>query len=726
MKIAPVVVALSLAAATLAQAEEGMWTPGQIPDLAPELRAAGLELDPARLADLTGDPMGAVLWLGGCTASFVSPDGLIVTNHHCSYRSLQYNSTPERDLLEHGFLAASRNEELPTAPGSYAYVTTGVRDVTAEVTGGLRTGIPDAERARVVRRRTRELVDACEKPGGRRCRVASFYEGSQFLEVTQMEIRDVRLVYAPAVGIGNFGGEIDNWMWPRHTGDFSFQRAYVGPDGRPADPSPDNVPYHPAHWLKVSTRDVRPGDFVLVLGYPGRTFRYETSDQVAAAHEFRMPEFVRWAHDLNALLEQENRRGRDVELANYARIRRNANTMKNYEGVLASMADGRVEAQRRAREKAGAEKLAADPRLAAKLDDPVAEIRTAYAAVRRTEKRDFALTMLGRSSPMLGEAVELWQMAEESAKPDLDREDGFRARDRKRFEQARESTQRSIEPASDRATLRYFVQRALELPADQRIGPLDRAVAAAKGSDEAARIESFLDGLYAGTRMANLDDRRSLEHATPSELAATGDSMIGFARELAPLLAERRATTEAFEGAMLRVGPRYMDLLRAVSGGKLYPDANSTLRMTYGHVEGYSPRDAVRYEARTTLAGVLAKSTGEEPFDTPRALIDAAKSVPEAYVDPDLGSVPVDFLSTVDTTGGNSGSPTLDARGELVGLLFDGTIESVVADYLFEPEMVRSIHAGAVYMRWVMDSVDGAHALLREMGLPVETPDRKP
>jgi hypothetical protein len=725
LKIATVVVSLSLATAALAHAEEGMWTPSQIPDLAPELRAAGLEMDPARLADLTGDPMGAVVWLGGCTGSFVSPDGLIVTNHHCSYRSLQYNSTPERDLLKNGFLAASRSEEVPTAPGSYVYVTTGIRDVTSEVTGSLDAATPDAERARIVKRRTRELVDACEKPGGVRCRVASFYEGSQFLEVTQMEIRDVRLVYAPPVGIGNFGGEIDNWMWPRHTGDFSFQRAYVGPDGRPADPGPHNVPYHPAHWLKVSTRDVHPGDFVLVLGYPGRTFRYETSDQVAAAHEFRMPEFVRWAHDLNAILEQENHRGRDIELANYSRIRRNANTMKNYEGVLASMADGRVEAQRRAREKAGAEKLAADPKLAAEVGDPVGEIRTAYAAVRRTERRDFVLAMLDRSSPMLGEAVDLWRMAEESAKPDLDREEGFRDRDRKRFEQARESTQRSIEPASDRATLRYFVQRALELPAEQRIGPLDRAVGAAKGSDQEARIESFLDGLYAGTRMADLGYRRTLEHATTSELAATGDTMIGLARELAPLLAERRATIETFDGAMLRVGPRYMDLLRAVAGGRLYPDANSTLRMTWGHVRGYSPRDAVRYEPQTTLAGVLAKSTGEEPFDTPPALIEAAKSVPEAYVEPELGSVPVDFLSTVDTTGGNSGSPTLNGHGELVGLLFDGTIESVVADYLFEPKMVRSIHAGTVYMRWVMDAVDGAHALLREMGLPVETPDRR-
>ncbi len=245
--------------AGLLPADEGMWMPRQIPDLAPELKAAGMSLDPAKLADLTGDPMGAVVSLGGCTASFVSPQGLIVTNHHCVYGSLQFNSTTERNLIENGFLAAELSDELPAAPGTYVYVTTGIRDVTKEVVGNPLAKLADADYARQVERRSRMLVDACEKPGGRRCNVARFYEGSLFLEVTQMEIRDVRLAYASGEGIGNFGGEIDNWMWPRHTGDFGFLRAYVGPDGKPADFAKENVPYRPQHFMKMATEGVQGG-----------------------------------------------------------------------------------------------------------------------------------------------------------------------------------------------------------------------------------------------------------------------------------------------------------------------------------------------------------------------------------------------------------------------------------------------------------------------------------
>src|SRR5436305_848006 len=235
---------------------EGMWMPQQIPQLADELRKMGLKMDPNRFADLTGDPMGAVISLGGCSASFVSPDGLVVTNHHCGFGALQFNSTPQRDLITNGFLAKTRDEELPAGPGSRMFVTTNIEDVTSRVTGNLTAKMSDADREKAIDRQVKQLVSECEKPGGVRCRVASFFEGAQYLRTTQMEIRDVRLVYAPALGIGDFGGETDNWMWPRHTGDWSYLRAYVGKDGKPADFSKDNVPYHPAHTLKVSTESV--------------------------------------------------------------------------------------------------------------------------------------------------------------------------------------------------------------------------------------------------------------------------------------------------------------------------------------------------------------------------------------------------------------------------------------------------------------------------------------
>ncbi len=711
--------ALSLAVVAGAQADEGMWMPRQIPELAGELKAAGMELDPARLTDLTGDPMGAVVSLGGCTASFVSPEGLIVTNHHCVYGSMQFNSTPERDLITHGFLAGSRAEELPAAPGSYVYVTTGIRDVTREVLGDPQAGLSDAEYARQVERRSRELGDACEQAGGVRCNVAKFYEGSLFLEITQMEIRDVRLVYASGEGIGNFGGEIDNWMWPRHTGDFGFLRAYVGPDGKAADPAAANVPYRPKHWLKVATQGVKEGDLVWIPGYPGRTFRYRTAAEVAASREFTMPQAVALSEAMIALLERENQRGKAVEIANYARIRGLANSMKKYEGVLLGMAGGEVETQRERREAPVRAAAAADPTHG----DPVARIAGLVATERLTRERDLVLDWLERASPMYSQAFKLWRLAEERPRPDLDREEGYRDRDLSRFGQSLARTQRSIEPVSDRAGLRLLLARAAALPADQRIAPIDARLAATGKPTDAERIEALLDEVYAGTRIADLTERKRMAVESMAQLAARHDSMLDFASQVAPVQAERRARADALDGAMLRVRPRYLAEIQEHVGGRHYPDANSTLRFTYGKVTGYTPRDAVVYQPRTTLAGVVAKATGVEPFVAPAALLDAAKRVPAAYLDAQLGSVPVDFLSTCDITGGNSGSPTLNGRGEVVGLAFDGNWEGVVSDFRFDPEIVRTIHVDAVYMRWVMDEVDHAHELLREMSLPVYTAD---
>ena len=229
MKIARALVvlpAVTLFAACLA-AEEGMWMPQQIPSMAGRLKALGFQGDPKAFADLTGQPMGAVVSLGGCTASFVSPEGLIVTNHHCVTGGLQYNSTPTRNLLKDGYLAKSRDEELPNGPGSRVSVTTSVTDVTGAITGNIDPKATDRQRYDVIERRVKQRVAACEK-SGQRCTVASFFDGLKYFEITQMEIRDVRLVYAPAEGIGVFGGETDNWRWPRHTGDWSFLRAYVG------------------------------------------------------------------------------------------------------------------------------------------------------------------------------------------------------------------------------------------------------------------------------------------------------------------------------------------------------------------------------------------------------------------------------------------------------------------------------------------------------------------
>src|SRR5438552_5142118 len=395
--------ALAAILAATAYADEGMWMPQQVPQLAAQLQKMGLKIDPQRFADLTGDPMGAVISLGGCSASFVSPEGLVVTNHHCGFGALQFNSTPQRDLITNGFLAKTRDEELPPGPGSRIFVTTNIEDVTARVTGGLTPKMTDLDREKALDRAVKQLVEECEKPGGVRCRVASFFEGSQYLRTTQMEIRDVRLVYAPALGVGDFGGETDNWMWPRHTGDWSYLRAYVGPDGKPADYSKSNVPYHPAHVLKVAAEGIKPGDFVLVAGYPGPTFRYRTAAEVGNMQRYAYPTTIRYATDLNNILRDMSKNNKAVAIANASRIKGNDNVLKNYTGTLTGFNTFAIVQTRKDREAQLEKYVASHPEMskyAAVLRDMNALDRQSTA----TQQRDTVFSWVLRSSPMLSQA----------------------------------------------------------------------------------------------------------------------------------------------------------------------------------------------------------------------------------------------------------------------------------------------------------------------------------
>lgn len=696
-----------------AAADEGMWMPQQIPQLAPELQKMGIKFDPNKLADLTGDPLGAVVSLGGCSASFVSPDGLIVTNHHCGFGALQYNSTPQRDLITNGFLAKTKEEELPAGPTQRVFVTTKIEDVTARVVGNLGANLSDAEREKAIERNSKLLVDECEKPGGVRCRVASFFEGATWLRTTQMEIKDIRLVYAPPLGIGDFGGETDNWMWPRHTGDWSFLRAYVGKDGKSADYSKDNVPYHPQHILKVAATGVKPNDLVIVTGYPGRTFRYRTAAEVTNMEQYTYPTTIRYATDLNNILREQGKKSKAVEIANATRIKGNDNTLKNYQGTLAGFKKFGIIAQRQKREADLAAYIASHPdakQYAGVLD----KMNALDQQLASTRQRDTVLAWLERGSPMFAQAMTTYRLSLEKAKKnDLDRHAGFQQRDWQRIAEASARTQRMIEPGSDRAGFRYFVNEAEKLPADQRIAPLDAAIQKAGG------IDQFLDQLYANTKIADLNERKAMQNETTAQLTARHDAMIDLAAAITPLDLQNEARDEQIAGAMSRVRPLYFEALRASSGKLLYPDANGTLRITFGTVKGYAPRDGVFYTPQTSVEGIVQKNTYSGEFDAPKneiAAIEAKKF--DGYGEPQLGGyVPVDFLSTVDTTGGNSGSPTLNANGELCGLLFDGTYESLGNDFIVDPDITRSIQVDTQYMLWVMDAVDGAQNLIKEMGL---------
>jgi len=705
-------------------AEQGMWMPQQIPQLAAQLRALGFKGDPNAFADLTGQPMGAIVSLGGCTASFVSPDGLIVTNHHCVTGGLQYNSTPQRNLLADGFLARTREEEVSSGPGQHVYVTTSVIEVTREITGNIDPKATDRQRNDLIDRRIKERVAACEKDG-LRCNVASFFEGLKYFEIAQLDIRDVRLVYAPAEGIGVFGGETDNWRWPRHTGDWSYLRAYVSKDGKSVPYSKDNVPYKPKHWLQVSAEGARPGELVFVVGYPGRTQRYQTYAEVKETAEWSFPRSIRLAQEQLGIIDKLIAGSKELELKVSSRIQSLNNNMTNQKGMLEGLVKGGALAQKQTMEQDLAAWIAANPARKQKYGDVLPALQAMQAQGEKVRERNAVMGNLSSASSYLGAAQTLYRLSIQRPKKDLDREAGYQERDWSRIREAQDRLQRTIDPTVDRAFLRWAMGLAAALPADQRIVPLDsflglRAGMARSEADKA--IEDHLERLCAGTKLNDRDFRLSLMEKNTAELMATKESFMLLAATLEPLAESIREAGKDRAGAAARLRPRYMEALLEKAGGLVAPDANSTLRVTYGQIKGVDARDGLLYKPQTGLRGIIEKQTGEGDFNAPKRQIDAiqnqlAGKIKSAFFDPALKDIPVNFLSTVDTTGGNSGSPTLNGKGELVGLLFDGTYESVASNFLFDAVKTRSIHVDSRYMLWNMNEVDAAQNLLKEMGI---------
>jgi hypothetical protein len=716
--------ALALAPAASTIADEGMWMLQQIPDLAVSLRERGFAGDPAAFADLTGQPMGAIVSLGGCTASFVSPDGLIVTNHHCAVGALQYNSTPQKNLLVDGFLAKTREEEVSNGPGARVLVTVSVQEVTDAITGKIDPRLDDRRRYDLVDRRTKERIAACET-GGLRCSVTSFFGGLKYFEIAQLEILDVRTVYAPPAGIGNFGGEADNWRWPRHTGDWSFFRAYVGKDGKPAAFSKHNVAYKPAHWLPVQPKGVQEGDLVFVVGYPGRTQRHQTYAEVRETTEWAFPHVIRTYQEQIDLLEALGRTDPELAIKAASRLRGLNNALTNRKGMLEGLVKGGILARKEGSEKDLVDWIAADPARQKELGDVMPALAVLQAESEKTRERDAVFQSLFTSSPMLNAAHSAHLLSVEKAKKnDMDREAEYQQRNWGRLRDASERAQRSLDPRLDQALLRWSMAYAAALPADQRITGLDRLVGLTPGMakiDSDKAIDDHLARLVAGTKMADKDFRLGLLEKTTAGIAATKDPVVDLALALDPLYQQNREAQKRRAGAMTRVRPRYMQALLARSGGLVAPDANSTLRVTFGTVKGKPGPDGTAWTAFTTLRGIEQKHTGEGEFDAPDRQMEAiaalrgGKSTPYAVAS--LGDVPVNFLSTVDTTGGNSGSPTLNGKGELVGLLFDGTYDTIASDFLYDTVNTRSIHADVRYLLWVMSEVDGASHLVEEMGV---------
>lgn len=717
---APILLTTSTAVAI-----EGQWKPGQIAEIHPDAAKLGLELGAEQLWNEAGDErtgglLRAVVNFGGCSAAFISADGLIATNHHCAYGSLQANSTVEHDYLEDGFLAATRADEL-SAPGKTIKLLHGVSDVTQQVRARVSEAPDDLARANAYDAIATELVDACEAAAeSRHCRVAGFFGQSRFELHEYIELRDVRLVYAPPSAIGEYGGETDNWMWPRHTGDFSLLRAYVGPDGSPAAHAPDNVPYKPAQWLRPSTDDVDPGDFVAVLGYPGVTDRYMWAAELERHEQQLLPMRVRSYGEWIDILEAAKQRDAAAGIKVAALAKSLANRHKNAAGKIAGLERLNFTATRTAEDARLLGQEAAKPTLEA--------LASITAARREREAKAFLLDHLSAAPRSLVIARDLVTWSQQRQKPDTERQSGYRDRDKDRVWNRLTQAAKDYDAQVDVELLASFLAYADMLAPDQRIAGFDAILGAAKGAGgmpdkrdgASGPPQPYLDAAKSALEGTALADATALAKMfeQPKQVERSKDPMIVLARALVDDLQELSRVKNSERGRLLELEPHYFELVSTFRGSNHYADANGTLRASFATIQGYKKWDDEAQVPQTVLAEAVAKHKDAGEFDLPDAVLAKAKSASASrWIDQDLGDVPIAFLADGDTTGGNSGSPVIDGKGQLIGFNFDRVWETVSGDYVWRSIQSRNIISDIRFLYWMLDEVAGAKHLLDELGV---------
>jgi hypothetical protein len=708
-----IILAAVLAFALHSPADEGMWMPHQMKAL--NLQSQGLKMNPDDLFKKDGTGlMSAVVSLGGGTGEFVSADGLILTNHHVAFGALQRASTKEKDYIQNGFLAQARGQEIP-AQGNIADVLLGYEEITDKILKNIKPGMTYLEIYNAIEKAQKALIAEAEKGGqDLRCTVASMYSGNEYYLFRFKRIKDVRLVYAPPQDLGNFGGEVDNWMWPRHTCDFSFLRAYVSKDGVGVDYDPNNVPYRPKTFLRISLDGLKEGDFTFVMGYPGRTYRNYTLSEVKFDRENlsrRMAQFK----DMIAFFEEASQGNRDIEIKYAGRLKGFYNSLKNYQGKIEGMDKVDLFGKKKEYEKEFLAWAGQDPsrqKRYADILDRIAAFMTRYAGF--SAKNDSLSSLIGFGGPaILSQAYQVYRTVEERQKPDSEREPAYQERNLPYIRQNIQLAERGYDLPTDRTFFKHQLNKLLALP-EAQVPAAFKELASRKSE---AAIAEYVDKLYNGTILASPEKRLGLIGLTPAELARLQDPMISLAADLEKEMKGLREEGKSFGQERAELKKIYEEALLKQSDGKFAPDANGTIRFTYGPVKGYDPRDAVHYFPLTTVKGVVEKDTGVFPFRVPEKLKDLYKARDFGrYRDADLDDVVCCFLNTTNVTGGNSGSPALNARGEQVGIIFDMTYESVIGDYYIVPELQRSISVDMRYVLFITEKFSGAGHIIKELG----------
>jgi hypothetical protein len=572
-------------------------------------------------------------------------------------------------------------------------------------------------RYQILERNKKRLIAAREKAGKDiRCTIQQMYSGARYYLFTYKRIRDVRIVYAPPQDIGNYGGDIDNWMWPRHTGDFTFLRAYVSKDNTGAAYNPANVPYRPKTYLKISLEGIKEGDFTFILGYPGSTSRETTLAELMFEIE-RMGKGIQLNKDIIGFFEKAGANDRGIQIKYARRLRGLNNGMKNFTGKIAGLQNAGILREKENFEKELMEWVRQSPARQEQYGNMLPRIERymkKYAAYYWKNDIFDQLINSRFSSTLLSQAHQVSRTVQERQKTDLARDPDYQERNMPDIKERILTADRDFVPAVDREFLKFRLKELMKLPAENY--PIALRSLLAGGS--AATIDRFVDELYDKTILVDGKKRVELIELSPAKLLKLDDPLIKLAAELENELKILRQTKNSLSQEKLEVKQIYIQALLEKYHDRIAPDANGTIRFTYGAVKGYEPRDAVSYSAFTTPAGIMQKETGEFPFHVPDKLKELfSRGDFGRYLDERLAALPVCFLNCAVVTGGNSGSPVLNARGEQVGIAFDMTYESVTADYYIIPALQRTINVDIRYVMFITDRFSGAARLLKEMEL---------